>query len=135
MDYVVDETGLGPVLTARCSSWTMARQFAIEYASLFDGLLPTFEHLELPIPLGGTSNHFPVAILRALGGWDPYNVTEDADLGVRLARLGYRTSVLSSVTYEEAPFTMRDWFTQRTRWLKGWMRPFESKVYCYISDG
>ena len=76
----------------------LARQFAIEYASLFDGLLPTFEHLELPIPLGGTSNHFPVAILRALGGWDPYNVTEDADLGVRLARLGYRTSVLSSVT-------------------------------------
>ncbi len=70
-------------------SW-LARQFALEYLMLFDGLLPAFERLDVPMPLGGTSNHFPIRVLRKLGGWDAYNVTEDADLGMRLARHGYR---------------------------------------------
>ena len=35
--------------------------------------------------------HFPLRVLRKLGGWDSYNVTEDADLGMRLARHGYRS--------------------------------------------
>ena len=61
-------------------------------------------------------------VLRAIGGWDPYNVTEDADLGIRLARLGYRTTVIPSTTYEEAPARLRPWLRQRTRWFKGWLQ-------------
>ena len=68
----------------------LARQFTIEYTALFDGLLPALQHLELPILLGGTSNHFRTDILRKIGAWDAYNVTEDADLGIRLMRFGYR---------------------------------------------
>jgi cellulose synthase/poly-beta-1,6-N-acetylglucosamine synthase-like glycosyltransferase len=75
------------------------------------------------VPLGGTSNHFPRATLVDIGAWDPFNVTEDADLGMRIARLGYQTGVLASTTWEEAPPVFRVWLTQRTRWLKGWMRP------------
>ena len=100
----------------------LTRQFTIEYSALFDGLLPTLEHFGLPIPLGGTSNHFPRALLDALGGWDPYNVTEDADLGVRLARRGWKVAVIGSTTWEEAPRRFGDWLKQRTRWLKGWMQ-------------
>ena len=70
---------------------------------MFDGLLPALDRLRLPIPLGGTSNHFRVAALKWLMAWDPFNVTEDADLGTRLARSGYRCQVLSSTTFEEAP--------------------------------
>ncbi len=103
------------------ASW-LTRQFTIEYSALFDGMLPTLERFDLPIPLGGSSNHFPRHLIEALGGWDPYNVTEDADLGVRLARRGWRVAVIASTTWEEAPEHFGDWLKQRTRWLKGWMQ-------------
>ena len=70
-------------------SW-FTRQFTIEYSALFDAILPALEQLRLPVPLGGTSNHFPRATLVEVGAWDPFNVTEDADLGIRIARQGYQ---------------------------------------------
>ncbi|MFG1479496.1 glycosyltransferase [Xanthobacter sp. V4C-4] len=94
--------------------------FAAEYAGQFDVLLPVLSALKLPILLGGTSNHFRRDVLEGLGAWDPFNVTEDADLGVRLARAGWRTEVIGSSTFEEAPVTWQAWLGQRTRWLKGW---------------
>lgn len=100
------------------------RQFSIEYTALFDAILPALARLDLPVPLGGTSNHFRRHVLEASGGWDPFNVTEDADLGIRLARQGWRVGVLSSTTWEEAPETFRVWLGQRTRWLKGWMQTY-----------
>ena len=97
--------------------------FTAEYAGLFDVLLPGLSARHLPLPLGGSSNHFDTAVLREIaGGWDPYNVTEDADLGMRLARLGFRAAVIDSTTYEEAPATLGPWIRQRTRWFKGWMQ-------------
>ena len=96
--------------------------FTADYAGQFDVLLPALAAMRLPLPLGGSSNHFRTAVLRKIGGWDPYNVTEDADLGIRLHRLGYRSAVLASATYEEAPAAFRQWLTQRTRWYKGWMQ-------------
>ena len=116
------------------ASW-FTRQFAIEYTALFDCILPLLQRLRLPVPLGGTSNHFPRAVLDAVGGWDPFNVTEDADLGIRLARCGYEVGVLASTTWEEAPATASVWSGQRRRWLKGWMRLSNSKhnilIYMY----
>jgi hypothetical protein len=102
----------------------LSRQFTIEYATLFRGLLPLFSRFGLPLPLGGTSNHFRIGVLRELGAWDPYNVTEDADLGMRLHRAGYRAETLDSTTYEEACCKSVPWVKQRTRWLKGWMQTF-----------
>jgi cellulose synthase/poly-beta-1,6-N-acetylglucosamine synthase-like glycosyltransferase len=96
--------------------------FAIEYAGLFRALVPFLGRLGLPIPLGGTSNHFPRAILEKVGGWDPYNVTEDADLGMRLYRAGYRTVAAYHATIEMAPETLPVWMRQRSRWLKGWLQ-------------
>ena len=100
----------------------LTRQFAIEYTVLFDAILPALERLGLPMPLGGTSNHFVTERLRQAGAWDPFNVTEDADLGVRLARLGLRTGTIESTTWEESPAELANWGRQRTRWLKGWMQ-------------
>jgi cellulose synthase/poly-beta-1,6-N-acetylglucosamine synthase-like glycosyltransferase len=102
-------------------SW-LTRLFTAEYAGLFDVFLPGLAAFRMPLPLGGTSNHFHTATLRALGGWDPYNVTEDADLGIRLARAGLRTSVIQSTTYEEAPARLVAWIKQRTRWFKGYLQ-------------
>ena len=102
-------------------NWLTA-MFTAEYAGQFDVFLPALSRLEMPLPLGGSSNHFRTATLRAVGAWDPYNVTEDADLGVRLARFGYRSVAINSPTYEEAPAQFRLWLRQRTRWLKGWMQ-------------
>jgi cellulose synthase/poly-beta-1,6-N-acetylglucosamine synthase-like glycosyltransferase len=99
----------------------LQRQFLIEYAYLFSGTLPWLAAAELPLPLGGTSNHFKRRALAAVGGWDPYNVTEDAELGARLARFGYRTGVIDSVTLETAPATVGVWLRQRRRWVKGWL--------------
>jgi cellulose synthase/poly-beta-1,6-N-acetylglucosamine synthase-like glycosyltransferase len=102
----------------------ITRMFAIEYASWFDFMLLGLEALNIPIPLGGTSNHFVLEKLRELGGWDPYNVTEDADLGVRLATYGYRVSVIDSLTLEEAPILVKAWLSQRSRWIKGYMQTY-----------
>jgi cellulose synthase/poly-beta-1,6-N-acetylglucosamine synthase-like glycosyltransferase len=102
-------------------SW-LTRLFTAEYAGLFDVFLPGLSAWRLPLPLGGSSNHFRTAVLRQVGAWDPYNVTEDADLGMRLARFGYRAAVIPSTTYEEAPARYGVWLRQRTRWLKGWVQ-------------
>lgn len=102
-------------------SW-LSRYFTAEYASQFDIFLPGLTRLGLPLPLGGSSNHFRTATLRQADAWDAYNVTEDADLGMRLARLGYRADIIDSTTYEEAPARANAWIRQRTRWFKGWMQ-------------
>ena len=102
-------------------SW-LSRCFALEYAALFDFLDPGLVALGLPFGLGGTSNHFRTRVLRDVGGWDAWNVAEDADLGVRLARLGRRVGSLDSDTLEEAPARLENWFAQRVRWQKGWLQ-------------
>jgi glycosyltransferase XagB len=96
--------------------------FALDYALWFDFLLPGLDRLGVPMPLGGTSNHFRTDALRAIHGWDPYNVTEDADLGIRLAQMGYRVTTLDSTTFEEATNELGNWLRQRSRWLKGYMQ-------------
>jgi hypothetical protein len=109
-------------IRARPGSGFLDRQFAVEYASLFEVTLPGMARLGLPFPLGGTSNHFRVDVLRGLGGWDAWNVTEDADLGFRLWRNGWRMGVISRPTWESAPGGLEHWLPQRTRWLKGYMQ-------------
>lgn len=99
-------------------------QFALEYAVQFEVMLPALARLGAPFPLGGTSNHFRVAALRTVGGWDAWNVTEDADLGFRLAAEGYTMDLLDSPTFEPAPETLADWIPQRARWVKGYMQTF-----------
>jgi hypothetical protein len=99
----------------------ITRCFQIEYAIWFDVLLRGFRRLGLPIPLGGTSVYFRRSALERLGGWDAHNVTEDADLGMRLARRGMRSAVLGSVTEEEANCRVGPWIRQRSRWLKGYL--------------
>ncbi|MES2833750.1 MAG: glycosyltransferase family 2 protein [Pseudomonadota bacterium] len=98
------------------------RQFAVEYAALFEVTLPAMARMGMPFPLGGTSNHFRVEALRAVGGWDAFNVTEDADLGFRLWRHGRRLGVITRPTHEPPPGGMIHWLPQRTRWLKGFMQ-------------
>jgi cellulose synthase/poly-beta-1,6-N-acetylglucosamine synthase-like glycosyltransferase len=102
-------------------SW-LSRTFAAEYAGQFDVFLPGLAAMRMPLPLGGSSNHFRTAKLREVGGWDAWNVTEDADLGFRLARFGYRSVTFNSTTNEEAPIRFKAWLKQRSRWIKGWMQ-------------
>ncbi len=100
----------------------ITRMFAIEYAAQFDGIVPMMSDHGWFFLLGGTSNHFRRDALVAVGGWDPFNVTEDADLAVRLRRAGYLIRAIDSATFEEAPVTVAAWRKQRTRWFKGWMQ-------------
>lgn len=96
--------------------------FTADYALWFGFVLPGLMRGDAPIPLGGTSNHLRRAILDEIGAWDPFNVTEDADLGVRIAESGYRTAVLDSVTWEEANSDPVNWIRQRSRWYKGYLQ-------------
>jgi cellulose synthase/poly-beta-1,6-N-acetylglucosamine synthase-like glycosyltransferase len=100
----------------------LTRMFTLEYSLWFDMFLPALDRLRVPIPLGGTSNHFDLEKLREIGAWDPFNVTEDADLGLRLAALGYHVGVINSVTYEEANSQLGNWIRQRSRWMKGYIQ-------------
>ncbi|MFZ2030715.1 MAG: glycosyltransferase [Vitreimonas sp.] len=111
-----------PLVIDNADAPWIARQFAAEYAIQFNEILPLLARLELPLPLGGSSNHFRADVLRAAGGWDPNNVTEDADLGYRLARDGYRSDMIGPPTWEEAPIDFRAWRRQRVRWIKGHMQ-------------
>jgi len=99
----------------------LTRMFTLEYSMWFDTMLPGLDAWKLPIPLGGTSNHFRVAALRDLGAWDPYNVTEDADLGIRASAQGMSVGITESTTWEEACSEWKAWIRQRTRWIKGYM--------------
>lgn len=100
----------------------LTRMFTLEYSYWFDYMLAGLDALDLPIPLGGTSNHFRTAALAELGGWDPYNVTEDADLGIRASALGYRVGVVNSTTMEEANTSIPNFVRQRSRWIKGYLQ-------------
>ncbi|WP_207455921.1 glycosyltransferase family 2 protein [Herbiconiux sp. SYSU D00978] len=100
----------------------LTRMFTLEYSYWFDYMLAGLDVLDLPIPLGGTSNHFRTDALVELGGWDPYNVTEDADLGIRASALGYRVGVIDSTTMEEANTSIPNFIRQRSRWIKGYMQ-------------
>ncbi|MGB1235557.1 MAG: glycosyltransferase [Planktomarina sp.] len=101
------------------ANW-LSRCFTIEYATWFRIVLPGLQKLGLAVPLGGTTLFFRKSALEELGGWDAHNVTEDADLGIRLARHGYRTELIPTVTYEEANCRTWPWVKQRSRWLKGY---------------
>lgn len=109
---VIDNTGDG---------WLPAF-FTVDYGALFDVVNPALARFDLPVPLGGTSNHLRTGVLRALGGWDAWNVTEDADLALRLASAGFRVADLPSATLEEAPRELGAWLAQRTRWMKGFVQ-------------
>lgn len=100
----------------------LTRMFTLEYSYWFDYMLAGLDAADLPIPLGGTSNHFRTSALNELGGWDPYNVTEDADLGIRASALGYRVGVVNSTTMEEANTSIPNFIRQRSRWIKGYMQ-------------
>jgi cellulose synthase/poly-beta-1,6-N-acetylglucosamine synthase-like glycosyltransferase len=100
----------------------LTRMFALDYALWFDQVLPGLDRMGMPIPLGGTSNHFRIDILRELRAWDPFNVTEDADLGIRIGQKGYRVGLVDSTTFEEASCLTRQWIRQRSRWIKGYMQ-------------
>ncbi len=102
----------------------LTRWFTAEYSLWFDLILPGLQRLKVPLPLGGTSNHFRTHLLRRMGAWDPFNVTEDCDLGLRMSFYGYKTAVLDSTTYEEANSNFKNWIRQRSRWVKGYMQTY-----------
>ena len=111
-----------PLVGAPARGGWLARRWALEYAIQFGLIVPALARLGLPIALGGTSNHFRRTALVAAGGWDAWNVTEDADLGLRLARLGHRVGAIASPTREAPPEAGGVWLAQRSRWLKGYVQ-------------
>jgi cellulose synthase/poly-beta-1,6-N-acetylglucosamine synthase-like glycosyltransferase len=106
----------------------LTRWFTAEYSVWFDQLLPGLQAADVAIPLGGTSNHFVTASLARLGGWNAYNVTEDAELGLRIFLRGWKTAVLDTTTYEEATSRYGNWIRQRSRWVKGYMQTWLSHM-------
>lgn len=100
----------------------LTKLFTQEYSMWFELLLVGIMQMDIPIPLGGTSNHFKMSFLKQVGGWDPFNVTEDADLGIRLYKFRYKTAILDSRTWEEANANVFNWIRQRSRWIKGYMQ-------------
>lgn len=110
-----------PLVGDGAASW-IGNQWALEYAVQFRRLLPALALLGLPVMLGGTSNHFRRSALEAAGGWDAWNVTEDAELGLRLARKGQRVGMIRPPTLETPPGSMMVWINQRSRWLKGFIQ-------------
>jgi len=107
----------------RDENW-LTRMFTLEYSTWFDLLLPGLEALRIPIPLGGTSNHFRTETLRELLAWDPHNMTEDADLGVRMTQRGLTVQVVNATTFEEANTRIGNWIRQRSRWMKGYLQTY-----------
>jgi cellulose synthase/poly-beta-1,6-N-acetylglucosamine synthase-like glycosyltransferase len=102
----------------------LTRLFSLEYQLWFNYLLKGLSLLDLPVTLGGTSNHFKMSALHKVGFWDSYNVTEDADLGIRLYLKGYKVHILDSKTLEESPIEIGNWLYQRSRWIKGFIQTF-----------
>ncbi len=113
-----------PLITYNTKHW-IASQFTLEYAVWFRIMLPSLAKFSGFFPLGGTSNHFKTNVLRKIGGWDKYNLTEDADLGVRIARFGFKSILINAPTYEEAPISIKSYIKQRSRWIGGHLQTIE----------
>ncbi|MEM7494040.1 MAG: glycosyltransferase family 2 protein [Pseudomonadota bacterium] len=111
-----------PLIGANANRGWLAAHWSLEYAVQFRFLLPALAAIQAPIPIGGTSNHFRRTSLIDAGGWDAFNVTEDADLGLRFSRLGWQVQAINLGTLEDAPTTLRDWKAQRSRWIKGFIQ-------------
>lgn len=111
----------------QADSW-LQNQFAVEYHLLFQFILPNLDRAAGALPLGGSSNYFRLKTLRQIGGWDDFNLTEDAELGLRLAQNGYRVETLTLPTYENAPHNLPVWYCQRTRWYSGHMQTLHMHV-------
>ncbi|WP_339045978.1 glycosyltransferase family 2 protein [Candidatus Mesenet endosymbiont of Agriotes lineatus] len=107
-----------------CDYNLLTKFFSLEYTSWFHYLLFGMQKINIPIPLGGSSNHFRMEALKKVHSWDAYNVTEDADLGLRLASMGYYTKVIDSETLEESPISIFAWIKQRARWIKGYIKTY-----------
>ncbi len=120
-DYVVVQSALNYY---NKNENLLTRMFTLEYSYWFDYMLTGLESEHVPIPLGGTSNHFKTDILRNLGAWDPFNVTEDADLGIRVFAKKYKAGIVNSTTLEEANKEPFNWIRQRSRWIKGYMQTY-----------
>lgn len=118
-----------PLITDNEKESFIAAHFALDYAIWFRVLLPFFARFFGFIPLGGTSNHFRTSVLRKAGGWDAYNLTEDADLGIRLGRLGYCAKTINSPTFEESPPKTSQWLRQRTRWIQGHLQTIATHFF------
>lgn len=102
----------------------LTRLFTAEYSLWFDVVLTGLQSINTAIPLGGTSNHFKTSVLKDLKGWDPFNVTEDCDLGIRLFKKGFKTAIIDSTTWEEANSDIKNWLRQRSRWIKGYLQTY-----------
>jgi glycosyltransferase XagB len=102
----------------------LTKVFTAEYSLWFELILTGLQSINAPIPLGGTSNHFKTEALRIMNGWDGFNVTEDADLGIRLVKNGFKTAIIDSQTLEEANSNLKNWFHQRSRWIKGYIQTY-----------
>jgi len=102
----------------------LTKLFTAEYSLWFDMILPGLQSIETFIPLGGTSNHFRRKDLLELKGWDPFNVTEDCDLGIRIFKEKKKTAIIDSVTLEEANSDLGNWLRQRSRWIKGYIQTY-----------
>lgn len=126
-------------LQARLAFWNgtsnwMTRFYWAEYITHFEWTSAGLAYFGIVPPLGGTSNHFITEYLREMaidpeylpfsdgyvGGWDPFNVTEDAELSAALAAYGHQVQMLDSVTWEEATARLKIADRQRRRWLKGY---------------
>jgi cellulose synthase/poly-beta-1,6-N-acetylglucosamine synthase-like glycosyltransferase len=110
----------------------LTKLFTAEYSLWFDIILQGIQSIEATIPLGGTSNHFRTADLKKLQGWDPFNVTEDCDLGVRIFKQGLKTAIIDSTTFEEANSSLPNWLRQRSRWIKGYFQTYNHHVLCSL---
>jgi cellulose synthase/poly-beta-1,6-N-acetylglucosamine synthase-like glycosyltransferase len=111
----------------------LTKLFTLEYSLWFNLTLPGLQAINAPIPLGGTSNHFRLKDIIKLQGWDPFNVTEDADLGMRIAKSKSKTAIINSITLEEANSDLKNWFKQRSRWIKGYIQTYFVHSRAYIN--
>jgi len=100
----------------------ITKWFNAEFSFYYDMFLPGLQSLDYPIPLSGHSTHFKTEVIKKIGAWDPYNVAEDCDLGVRLRRFGYKAAIMRSYSKEEATSTFDNWLRQRSRWMKGFLQ-------------
>lgn len=100
----------------------ITKLFNAEFSFYYDLFLPGLQKMGYPVPLSGHSTHFRRFVLEKIGAWDPYNVTEDCDVGIRLHRMGYKTEILDSFSQEEATSGLNSWMKQRSRWMKGFIQ-------------
>ena len=112
----------GRTLSINSDENMLTKLISYEEAVWFEAYLRGKDALDLFVNLKGNCQFIRRNVLEKVEGFDTSFLAEDMELSARLTEKGYQIRYAPDVrSWQENPSTLKQLFTQRIRWYRGWM--------------